>query len=402
MMPVDDLWYLRKRGADGKPIPSKRHGRGKRWRCRWVDPEGGQKREALFHKKSDAERHDANVRADISRGQYVDPASGKITVAEFAEQWRAQQLHRASSAARIETAIRRHIVPQFGSMQLARVRPSHVRSWVKERAEVLGPATLAHVYSGVLTPMFAAAAVDRLIGVSPCTGIRLPTPDAASYTIATPEQVHALYEAMPERYRAIVYVAAACGLRAGEAYGLEVEHVDFLRRELHVQHQVVTLTGRTPFLAPTKTKTSRRTVELPKVAADALARHLEQFPPSPIDVRDETDPRAPVTRPARLLFADQRSGAPLARTNFSDLWRPVARQVGMPKGYGLRDLRHYFATVLIFGGANVKTVQLAMGHTNPTTTLNTYVGYWPDALDRTRSLVDAALGEAAHAASEAQ
>jgi len=57
-----------------------------------------------------------------------------------------------------------------------------------------------------------------------------------------------------------------------------------------------------------------------------------------------------------------------------------------------------FATVLIFGGANVKTVQLAMGHTTPTITLNTYVGHWPDALDRTRSLVDAALGPAASGA----
>jgi len=44
--------------------------------------------------------------------------------------------------------------------------------------------------------------------------------------------------------------------------------------------------------------------------------------------------------------------------------------------------------VLIFGGANVKSVQLAMGHTTPTITLNTYVGYWPDAIDQTRSLVD--------------
>jgi integrase len=68
------------------------------------------------------------------------------------------------------------------------------------------------------------------------------------------------------------------------------------------------------------------------------------------------------------------------------------KATGLPKGFGLRDLRHYFATVLIFGGANVKTVQLAMGHTTPTITLNTYVGYWPDALDRTRSLVNNVLG----------
>ena len=68
------------------------------------------------------------------------------------------------------------------------------------------------------------------------------------------------------------------------------------------------------------------------------------------------------------------------------------KAVRLPSGYGLSDLRHYFATVLIYGGANVKSVQLAMGHTTPTITLNTYVGYWPDAIDQTRTLVDSALG----------
>lgn len=67
------------------------------------------------------------------------------------------------------------------------------------------------------------------------------------------------------------------------------------------------------------------------------------------------------------------------------------KAAGLPAGYGLRDRRHYFAAVLIFGGGNVRTVQLAMGHTTPTITLNTCVGYWPDAVDQTHSLVDGAL-----------
>jgi integrase len=96
-------------------------------------------------------------------------------------------------------------------------------------------------------------------------------------------------------------------------------------------------------------------------------------------------------RPARLVFT-RGDGRPIHRADWSYIWRPAVQQAGPPAGYGLRDPRHYFATVLIYGGANVKSMQLAMGHTTPTITLNTYVGYRPDAVDQTRSLVDSALG----------
>ena len=125
--------------------------------------------------------------------------------------------------------------------------------------------------------------------------------------------------------------------------------------------------------------------------AGALRRHLDTYPVAGVDIEDETDPRRPITRRASLMFTRE-DGRPIHRADWSYIWRPAVAAAGLPKGYGLRDLRHYFATVLIFGGANVKTVQLAMGHTTPTITLNTYVGYWPDAVDQTRSLVDGALG----------
>jgi integrase len=391
-MAVDDLWYLRKRDTEtGDRMPSRRHGRGKRWRVRWVDPETGKPRTELFDRRVDADRHDANMHADISRGQYVDPRAGRLTVAEFAEQWRKSQLHRSSTAERVERAIRRHVVPVLGSLPLASVRNSHIRGWVKDRAQHMEPSTLAVIYNGTLVPLFNAAVADKRIGASPCVAVRLPEIPDARYYIARPNEVHAVAAALPERYRAIVYLAAGCGWRGGEIFGLEHDGVDFAARDIHVRHQLTVISGRTPYLAPPKTKTSRRTNELPTVAADALQRHLAAFPGAPEEIDDETDPRRPTRRVARLVFT-RGDGRPIHRADWSYIWRPAVAKAGLPNGFGLRDLRHYFATVLIFGGANVKTVQLAMGHTTPTVTLNTYVGYWPDAVDQTRTLVDTALG----------
>lgn len=391
-MAVDDLWYRRGRDPEsGGRLPTKRHGRGKRWRVRWVNPETGRWQTELFDRRADAERHDANMQADISRGQYVDPRAGRLTVAEFAEQWRKSQLHRSSTAERVERAIRRHVVPVLGSLPLAAVRNSHIKGWVKDRARYMEPSTLAVIYNGTLVPLFNAAVADKRIGGSPCVAIRLPEIPDARYYIARPEEVHALAAALPERYRAIVYLAAGCGWRGGEIFGLERDSVDFAAREIHVRHQLTVISGRGPYLAPPKTKTSRRTNELPRVTAGELRRHLEEFPCASEEIDDETDPRRPARRLARLVFT-RGDGRPIHRADWSHIWRPAVERAGLPKGFGLRDLRHYFATVLIFGGSNVKTVQLAMGHTTPTVTLNTYVGYWPDAVDQTRTLVDAALG----------
>lgn len=391
-MPVDDLWYLRKRGPAGERVPSKRHGRGKRWRARWVD-DAGQSRQRLFTKQADAERHDANMRADVSRGVYIDPSAGKVTVKAYGEVWRHQQMHAEHTVDRIERTLRLHVYPDLGQVTLAQLRPSQVKAWVKSLSTKLAPSSVKVVF-GVLAGMMAAAVLDRRIGISPCVGVKLPDVERSEYTIATPDQVHGLAAALVEPYSALVYVAAGCGLRQGEAFGLELEHVDFLRRELRVVQQMTTAGGRAPHLAPPKTVTSKRTVELGAVVAEALARHIELHPPKDIEVLDETDPRRPVVRMAKLLFPTSR-GTTLSRSTWRYPWTKAVAAAGLPEGYGYHDLRHYFATLLIHGGASVKTVQLALGHATPTITLNTYVSEWPEAVDRTRNLVDAALGRKA-------
>jgi integrase len=219
--------------------------------------------------------------------------------------------------------------------------------------------------------------------------------------------VHALARALAERrvrfgpgspyparrLAAVPYVPAGCGLRPGETFGLELEHVDFLRREIHVEQQLVTISGQAPYLGPPKTKTSRRTVELPAVTAVALAEHIRAYPPVPVEIEDRTNPRKPHLRTALLLFTNVK-GQPLHTSSWTRQWVPAVEAVeGVPAGFGLHGLRHYYATLLIHAGASVKTVQLALGHSSPTVTLNTYVHEWPDVVDRTRSLVDSALGQ---------
>lgn len=210
-MAVDDLWYLARRDPEtGERRPTKRHGRGKRWRVRWNDPRTGETRTELFERKADAERHDVSMHADISRGQYIDPRAGKITIVEYAAQWRTHQLHRDSTADMVERAFRLHILPVLGHVPIADARASNIRAWVKATVENLSASTLHVVYSYVRS-MFAAAAIDKIIALSPCVGIRLPETQYREFFILEPGQIHRLVEEISDRYSPIPYLPAGCG-----------------------------------------------------------------------------------------------------------------------------------------------------------------------------------------------
>lgn len=388
-MAVDDLWFLKARDANDNRLPSKRHGRGKRWRVRYTDP-AGEKAEKLFDTKRDADRYDAEMRADVSRGLYIDPALGRQTVRQYGEQWRATLSGRDGTTHSLERSLRLHVYPKLGDVALADVRRSRIQAWIGG-LDHLSASTVNNVFIHA-SMLFKAAVLDRAIAASPCTQIKLPEIIIEQRAILTADQVRGLAAAFRPRWAAAIYVGAGCGLRFGEVAGLELERIDFLNREITVCQQSVGKRGSGLVLGPPKTSSSYRVVELPKATAAALARHVELFPPKPIEVIDATNPRKVVTRTAKIVFPSS-TGRLLSSSMWAYMWSAAAEKAGIPDGEGFHSLRHYFATAMIFGGANVKTVQLALGHSKPSVTLDTYTGLWPGEEQRTRHLLDAALGE---------
>lgn len=352
------------------------------WVARWRD-EAGQQRKRSFTRKGDADRFATTVEADKLRGTYVDPRAGKVSFQDYAEQWRAGQVHRPTTTAHVETMLRRHAYPVLGGRGLASIRPSEVQAWVKRMStdsddrRALSPATVGVVH-GIAAAVFKAAVRDRLLTGSPCEGIKLPKKPPSKVVPLSTEAVRALVEAVPERFAALVILAAGTGLRQGEAFGLTLDRVDFLRRALTVDRQLVLVPGRAPFHAPPKTSASYRTVPLPQVVLEALAEHLRAFP----------------VEPGALLFTTAK-GEPLRRTAFSaNVWRPAAKRVGH-EGTVFHELRHYYASLLIRHAESVKVVQARLGHATAAETLDTYSHLWPDSEDRTREAVDVVLGSSA-------
>ena len=103
---------------------------------------------------------------------------------------------------------------------------------------------------------FKSAVADRRIASSPCVGTRLPKVDKRKVEPISTEHVRALMTAIPERYKGLVLLAVGTGMRQGEVFGLTLDRVDFLRRTVTVDRQLVGISGRLPFFGPPKTQTS--------------------------------------------------------------------------------------------------------------------------------------------------
>ena len=88
-----------------------------------------------------------------------------------------------------------------------------------------------------------------------------------------------LAAAVPDRYRALIVFAAGMGLRQGECFGLTVDRVDFLRRRVRVDRQLLAAPWGVPEFGPPKSKAGFRTVPMPDVVGAALAAHLARYRP---------------------------------------------------------------------------------------------------------------------------
>ena len=75
-------------------------------------------------------------------------------------------------------------------------------------------------------------------------------------------------------------------------------------------------------------------------------------------------------------------GAPLRNGNFRRrIWYPAVEQAGLPDGLRIHDLRHTCASLLIAAGANPKVVQVHLGHSSITVTMDRYTHLFPSDID---------------------
>ncbi|MFI1889884.1 tyrosine-type recombinase/integrase [Streptomyces jumonjinensis] len=367
-------------------MASANHGKGKRWQARYDGPDG-RERTSLWRTVPEAEREIVKQEGAKLTGSWLDPKAGKVTVERFArDTWLPAQSIIGRSEVEYEGALRRYCFPEWGSREIRSIKPSEAGAWQKLLTGKYGlsgsyPNRVARYVRGV----FRLAVVDRVIPLSPFERIPAPVLDVAACDPPDIAEVRQLIAAAYHpRWAAMIELNALTGLRAGELRGLRLSQVDFLRRTMRVDQQLVYEKGKGLYFDRLKTGAGLRTVPLTQRAVDLLAAYATQYPPS------ESGPGAGLvfTMPAAGLIGE------------STLDYAIKATCGHA-GAELRhwhELRHHYASVLIAGGENPKVVQKRLGHKDVMTTLRTYAHLFAEAEEQTRGVLDAAWAEPSEAA----
>jgi len=270
---------------------------------------------------------------------------------------------RASTVRQAEVHIAR-IRSAFGPMQLAAVRPSHVKTWTAQLAAEGLAESYVYALHGRLAQLFADAVHDGLVPKSPCSRRTSPGAGKQRAYVATTEQVWALHDAMPGHLRPAILLGAFAGLRVAEACGLRVSDVDFMRG-------IVSPAVQYP-AEPLKSETSRTAVPVPQTLALELSAHVAHWQAGTVLVNEIGRQLGPWVLERAIRSAR-------------------AKVPGLPADFRYHDLRHYFASLLIASGGDVKVVQARLRHASAKTTLDTYGHLWPDSDDSTRAAVEAVM-----------
>jgi len=159
-----------------------------------------------------------------------------------------------------------------------------------------------------------------VVGRSPCRRIRLPAAEVVDRPALDASQLAAVATGLGD-HAAMVWLGAVLGLRWGEAAGLTVASLDFLRGDIAIARQL----GRDRELADPKSAAGRRRIAAPAWLLDNLAALLVAR-------------RLTAADGAVLVFVNG-SGGPLNYTAWRRIrWVPVSEAAGLP-GLRIHDLR---------------------------------------------------------------
>ncbi|OLP00201.1 site-specific integrase [Mycolicibacterium porcinum] len=349
----------------------------------------------------------ADVRDKLNQARERLESGGPVkdstrTVADWLAHWRATTLaasdRKESTRELYANLSRRHLETEpFGSTRLDKLKPSDVEALVLAlRAKTkpgkpteavpdpapvraLSDATIRQTYT-VLRAGLDGAVRDGLLARNPAAAVKRPGVARREAKHASAVDVNKLLLCADGlRYRNVLVLIAATGLRRGEALALHWSDVDLEAGSLAVRGTLGRIGSQLVITEP-KTDRSRRAVPIAAPLVTMLRAHRADQAGERLAAGDQWQDNG-------LVFAFE-LGTPVDPRNILRTIQIAARKAGM-SDVGVHTLRHSAAVAWLEGGVHIKAVADLLGHSSIAITGDIY-GHTSD--DTARAAVEALSG----------
>ena len=326
----------------------------------------------ISERQADKERH--RILQAQDDGIFVLPT--KLTLGQLLEAWLTHQVAhvRPRTLEGYRYAVKIHIIPALGSIQMTHLRANHIDNYYAEKlanGRCNGQGGLSD-YSvkaqhRVLVNALRWAVKTDIIKVSLMEKTTAPTVRRAEIKIPTREGIERFLDAAQDsEYFEIFHTAIYTGMRRSEILGLKWADIDFIKCELHVQRSLHWLKNNTLDVQGTKTHRSNRPIALSPQSLTVLQRFKD----------NQKALNAVLHRPMSeedwvFCHIDSHGIRPYLPDSVSHAWKKLAKAVGLDS-MRLHDARHIQASLLLYAGVPVKDVQARLGHASYSTTMDIY------------------------------
>ena len=287
--------------------------------------------------------------------------------------------------------VNNYVLPAMGHIKLRDVTPLRLDALFHELLTAggknktgLSPGTVTLIRN-TLSGIFTTAVEKGITDENPVKRSLRPKEQEKERAFLDASGCRLLMEKLPDmknqQAARAIEILLLTGMRRGELLALHWEDVDFRKREIQVRYTLYTHNG-IPELTTPKTKSSVRTIPLPKEAVRLL--------------RDQQQYIKELRKKHRKGW--QKTGACLVNLHggylngefLNNTFRKFLKENGFPPLH-LHDLRHANASLLINSGVPMKIVSEHLGHQSMKTTEGFYTHLFTDAKKITAEAITKAL-----------
>ena len=309
----------------------------------------------------------------VRTGRYVDPT---VKFQTFAEQWfedYGKEHLRDRTYYRYKQLTERTYAA-IGHLPLCKIRPRHLIQFYQQLAEpgqnrrtggTLAPKTIKH-YHTFISSVLERAYKWGIILENPAHRTDSPKAPKQELQFLDETEIVQLLEALerePVEHQAMFQLLIYSGMRRGELLGLEWQDIDFSTGVISIVRTSQYCTEKGIYTDTTKTQESQRSFKVPRNVIAVLERHRWTQ-------RQQRRKLGDQWQDSDRLFTKW-DGSPMSLNTPYQIFQKILSRNGM-RTVSLHSLRYSNATLLINQGINIKAVSSRLGHSQTSTTMNTY------------------------------